>query len=405
MSKYRYVAKDSQGKEFRGVIEAKDKEQAQIKLNQLGLYNTFLQEIILASKLKFLLSFVQLRKPDLSLFAHQFSAMISAGLPLVKCLVILSSDAEDKTLKPVIDQVIFDIQNGLSLSGALAKHPRVFSNFFVNLVKSGEAAGILPAVLKRIAIHLEKETDLRHKVASAFAYPIVVGFVALGVISFLLIFIIPVFKNVYKSLKVNLPLPTLSLIWLSNLMIKYWWLVLLAIIAIFYGFQRIKEKNKKVSFFLDYLQFSMPIFGRLNRKLSTARFSRTLATMLASGVTLGRSLEVTEQVLDNRVSSAIIRALQKNINQGRTLTEVLEKQRLFSPLAVQMIATGEQSGTLEEMLSKTADFLDEEIDHSIKRLITRLEPLLTFILAILVGYIALAIYLPMFDIIRSLGKV
>jgi len=403
MPKYKYIAQDSQGKEFGGIIEAKDKDEAQVKLNQLGLYSALLGEIIPARKFRFPIPGGGIKKIDLALFARQFSAMISAGLPLVKCLSVLSSEIENKTLKASIDKVIFDIQNGLSLSSALAKHPRIFSNFFISMVKAGETAGILPEVLKRIATHLEKEVELRQKVASAFAYPTIVLFVAIGAVTFLLIFIVPVFEKVYQSLKLNLPLPTLFLIKLSNFMVKYWWLVLVLGIVFIYGFKRTKAKNKKLIFWLDYFKLWMPVFGKLNRKLSTTRFSRTLAAMLASGITLGRSLEVTEEVLDNRVSSAVIRALQRNINQGKTLTEVLEKQRLFSPLAVQMIATGEQSGTLEEMLNKTADFLDEEVDHIIKRLIIRLEPLLTFILAILVGYIALAIYLPMFDIMHSLG--
>jgi type IV pilus assembly protein PilC len=403
MPKYRYIAKDSQGKEFRGVVESKDKDEAVLKLNQLGLYIIFLEESTFIRKFKLPFPARGIKKIDLALFTRQFSAMISAGLPLVKCLRVLSQEIENPALKSAIDKIIFDIQNGLSLSSALAKHPRIFANFFVSMVKSGETAGILPGVLKRIAVHLEKEVDLRQKIASAFAYPTVVLFVATGVVSFLLIFIVPVFEKVYKGLKLDLPFPTLFLIYLSKFMIKYWWLLLVIIAAVIYGFKRIKEKNKRASFLLDYSKFWMPIFGKLNRKIATSRFSRSLAAMLSSGVTLGRSLEVTEEALDNQVSSLLIRALQKNISQGRTLTEVLQKQRLFSPLAVQMIATGEESGTLGEMLSRTADFLDEEIDYTIKRLITRLEPLLTLILAILVGYIALAIYLPMFDIMRSVS--
>lgn len=403
MPKYRYIAKDSQAKEFRSIVEAKDKNEAKVKLNQLGLYNVFLEEIALARKFRLPIPARGIKKIDLALFTHQFSAMISAGLPLVKCLSVLSQEIENPNLKSAIDKVIFDIQSGLSLSLALSKHPRIFSNFFVSMVKSGETAGILPEVLKRVAQHLEKEVDLRQKITSAFTYPTIVLFVAGGVVTFLLIFIVPVFQNVYRGLRLNLPLPTLFLIHLSNFMVKYWWLLLVLIVASIFGFKRIKEKNKRASFLLDYFRFWMPIFGKLNRKITTARFSRNLAAMLASGVTLGRSLEVTEEALGNQVSTTLIRALQRNISQGRTLTEVLEKQRLFSPLAVQMIATGEESGTLEQMLNKTADFLDDEIDHIIKRLVTRLEPLLTFVLAVIVGYIALSIYLPMFDIIGRIG--
>lgn len=365
--------------------------------------NIYLREFIRLIKLKFSSSFSTVSKSDLVLFTRQFSAMISAGLPLVKSLLIISSEIENSVLKAALDKVILDLQSGLSFSDALAKHPRIFSNFFVSLVKSGEAAGILPDVLKRIANQLEKESELRQKVTSSFTYPIVVGVVACAVVTFLLIFIVPVFKNVYRGLKVDLPLPTLFLIYLSNFMVKCWWLILLAIIAGIFGFKIIKERNKKVSSFLDYLQFRMPVFGRLNRKIVTTRFCRNLAAMLASGITLNRALEVVDKVLNNRLTSSVIWVMQRNINQGKTLTEVLQKQKIFSPIAVQMIATGEQSGTLEEMLNKTADFLDVEIDHIVKRLIVKLEPVLTIILAIVVGYIALAIYLPMFDIIRSIS--
>ena len=403
MAKYSYIAKDSRGKEFRGIIESGDKEEAKLKLNQLGLYDIFLQDVNKARHFKFSLAFLNFQRTDLALFAHQFSAMISAGLPLVKCLSVLSRDNEDLKFKAILEQVIFDIQNGLSLSSALAKNPKIFSNFFVSLVKSGETAGILPQVLKRIALHLEKEADLKHKVVSALSYPVIVGVVAIAVVGFLMVFIIPVFKKVYDGLRVTLPLPTLFLIYISNFMVKYWWVLLLAAIAVFYGFKKLRAKNPRFGFLWDYFKLWIPLFGKLNRKIYTTRFIRTLSAMLSSGVTLGRSLEISDEVLDNRVSSSVIRALQRNINQGKSLTEVLEKQKLFSPLAVQMIATGEQSGTLEEMLNKTADFLDEDIDHAIKRMMVRLEPALTFAMAILVGYIALAIYLPMFDIFRNLG--
>jgi len=326
----------------------------------------FLKDSPLFKKLKKIgLSFDRISKVDLAIFAHQFSAMIGAGLPLIKCLLVLSKDTENKKLKKVIEKVVYDIERGLSLSGALEKHPQVFSNFFVNMIRSGETAGILPTVLKRLADHLEKEEDLNQKVVSAFAYPAVVGLVAVVVISFLLIYIVPVFKNIYKTLKINLPLPTLLLINLSNSMVKYAWLYILLIIGIFYGFRRLK-KNKKMVFLLDYFSFFMPVFGRLNRKIATARFTRTLASMLSSGVPLNRSLDASNDVINNSVASAVIRALKNSIGQGRGLNEVLQKQKIFLPMAVQMIATGEESGTLDMMLNKVADFLDEDILLALK---------------------------------------
>lgn len=362
----------------------------------------FLKNLTLFKKLK-INFFSKVNKVDLAIFTHQFSAMIEAGLPLSKCLLVLSNETENQALKKVTIQIIYDIKSGTSLSDAFLKHPQVFSNFFINMVKSGEVAGILPAVLKRLSVHLEKEEDLRQKVSSAFAYPAVVGFVALGVIIFLLVFIVPVFGNVYKSLKLSLPMPTQLLIIASNFMVKYAWLLVILGGAVFYICARLM-RNQKAGFLWDHFKFFMPVFGRLNRKVATARFARTLSSMISGGVPLIRSLDISQEAVNNRAAFRVIRALKNSASQGRTLGEVLQKQNIFPPLAVQMITTGEESGTLDAMLNKVADFLDDEIDHNIKRLVTRLEPALTFLLAALVGYIAISIYLPMFDILRSISR-
>ncbi len=336
------------------------------------------------------------------MFTHQFAAMIDAGLPLTKSLSVILNEVENIKLKQVLARIIYDIKSGVSLSDAFAKHPKIFSYFFINMIKSGEAAGILPSVLKRLAQHLDKEQELRQKVSSAFAYPVVVSFVAAAVVFFLLIFIIPVFKNVYKSLRISLPLPTLFLINMSSFMVKYWWILLLLLVASFFIFKKI-SKRKKVIFFIDHFKLFMPVFGKINRKIATARFTRTLASMIAGGVPLIVSLDVSKEAVNNRVALAVIRALKNNVSKGGRLSEILEKQNIFPPLAVQMISTGEESGTLDKMLNKTADFLDEEIDVNLRRLVIKLEPSLTFFLAALVGYIAISIYLPMFDIIRGLS--
>ncbi|MEW6101773.1 MAG: type II secretion system F family protein [Candidatus Omnitrophota bacterium] len=400
MPNFLYVATDSKSKETKGSIEAKDALEAKTRLRQSGLClisikkeNTVFEQ----------LGWANVRNADLAIFSHQFSVMISSGIPLIRALKALGEETANRKLRAILQKVRLDVENGASLSSSLVKHPKIFSNFFITLVKSGEASGTLPLVLNRLASYLEKEEDLRRKVRSAFAYPVIVGIVAFGVMAFLLIFIVPVFKSVYKSLKVGLPGPTVFLIALSNIFVKFWWLVLL-VIALIYCVIRIARNNAVFGLGIDRIKLGLPLFGPLISKVAISRFVRTLATMIGSGLTLNSSLLVLKDIVGNRVIVNSLEGMRKDINQGLSISDSLKDKKFFPPIVVQMLSVGEESGNLNSMLDKCADFLDEEIDTVIKGLIVKIEPTLTFFLAVLVGFIAMAIYLPMFDLIRQISR-
>lgn len=400
MANFNYLAQDGQNKQIRGALEAKNIAEAKTKLRQSGFYIIWIRQ---EGRFFEKFSFVRIKNLDVAVFSHQFSVMISSGIPLIRALKAMADEASNKSFAAIINKIRFDVENGASLSDALLRHPKIFSNFFINLIKAGEAGGILPTVLNRLANHLEKEEDLRRKIASSFAYTLIVGIVAVGVVAFLLIFIVPVFRSVYNSLKIQLPGPTLALIYLSNIATKFWWLVLLLAGLSSYAYKMLK-RNVQFSLSLDKLKLNLPMLGQLNRKLAVSRFVRTFSTLISSGVSLGQSLLIVREIVDNRYIAGTIDAMQKDITKGASLTESLKGYNIFPPMVLQMMSAGEESGRLEAMLDKCADFLDEDIDSILKSLVVKIEPILTFFLAGFVGFIALAMYLPMFDLIRQLGK-
>lgn len=400
MAQFNYLAQDAQNKQVKGSLEAKDILEAKVKLRQMNLYIISVRR---ENNLVERLGLSRVKNLDLAIFSHQFAVMISSGIPLLKALRALTEETSNRRFRLIISKIRTDVENGISLSDALLKHPKVFSNFFISLIKTGEAAGILPEVLNKLADYLEKQEELRRKVVSSFAYPAIVTVVAVGVVSFLLIFIVPVFRSVYKTLKINLPGPTVALISLSNIFVKFWWLIILVIGIVYYAFLRL-NRDKKFGLAIDRVKLHLPMFGQLSRKVAVSRFVRTLSTLIGSGVALNQSLNIIREIVENRVIVNTIESIQKDINQGSSMADSLKLQPIFPPIVIQMISAGEESGKLETMMDKCADFLDEDIDTLIKSLVVKLEPTLTFFLAVLVGFIALAIYLPMFDLIRQVSR-
>ncbi len=399
MPNFTYLATDSKNKVLKGILEAADISEVKQKLKQKGLLVVRIKKAGLSLGE---ITFERISGQDLAVFSHQFSVMISSGIPLIRALRAISEEAVNKKLRSVIDKIRFDVENGASLSAAFSKHPKVFSNFFVSLIKSGEASGTLPHVLDRVAGHLEKEEELKRKIASSFAYPAIVAFVALGVVTFLLIFIVPIFAKVYKTLRIDLPGPTLLLVTLSNFFVKFWWLILLLIGLLVYIYI-MTRRNAKLGFFWDAWKLKLPVFGQISSKVAVSRFVHNLSTMLGSGVTLSQSLVITKEVVGNRVVANIMDSVYNDINKGMHLSEYLKARKFFPPTVVQMISAGEESGHLGKMMDKCAEFLDENIDALIKSLIVKIEPMLTFLLAAVVGFIALSIYLPMFDLIKHIS--
>ena len=398
---FAYKVKDDKGKEYQGYVDASTKKDAIQKLNQAGFYLTSIQKARL-NKFQFL-GAKKVTKADLTLFARQFASMINAGIPLVKALYAVSEETENITLKKILNEIRSEVESGHGVSDAMVKHPDVFSPFFISLIKTGETAGLLDKMLERLAIYLEKEEDLSRKVKTAFMYPIIVMTVALTVVTYLLIFVVPVFQSVYKSMHVNLPGPTIALIAMSKFVRFYWWIIAGALVIILATYIQL-SRMAKGQVIIDKFKLSMPVFGRLNKKVAVSRFIRSFAAMFASGIHISKALEVSAATADNKVISGLIEEMERSINRGENITKPLKRNKIFPSTVIQMISAGEESGALDTMLEKSADFLDQDVDVIIKRMVIKIEPLLTFMLAFVVGFIALAIYLPMFDVIRQITK-
>lgn len=343
------------------------------------------------------------RTDDIIIFTERFSAMINAGLPIVRSLSALSQQTEDQTLKKIIYSIRLDLEGGETLSDALKKHPKVFSNLYINLVKAGETGGIMAEVLQKMAEYLNKEQQLRQGIRRAFAYPVIVLCAAALVVSFLVIFIVPVFMKAYSKMGLNLPIPTIALSRISIFIGHYWWLILGVIILAIWGYKQV-QKIDKARLIIDGFKLDIPIFGNLTRKVSVSRFVRTFGLLVASGVPIVQSLSTVRETSGNMVMSGIIDRVREAINRGKTITEPLSLERIIPPMIVQMVSAGEETGTIDVMLAKSSDFLDRDVDNTIQKLVIRLEPMLTVFLAIIVGFIALAIYLPIFDLVTMIAK-
>jgi type IV pilus assembly protein PilC len=338
----------------------------------------------------------------IAIFTRQFSVMIDAGLPLVQCLEILGSQQEHKTFKRVLIQIRQDVESGSNLADSMRKHPKVFSDLYTNMVAAGEAGGILDTILQRLAAYIEKAVKLNAQVKSAMIYPVAVISIAAIVVAVILWKVIPVFAALFESLGAELPMPTRIVIALSNAIADYWWLMLILIVSAWFATKKYHEtyKGKRV---IDGLLLKMPVLGILLRKIAVARFCRTLATLTSSGVPILDGLQITARTAGNSVVEDAIMATRKSVEEGKTISEPLGDTEVFPPMVVQMIAVGEQTGALDTMLSKIADFYEEEVDVAVAGLMKLLEPILIAFLGVAIGGIVIAMYLPMFTLIGQIG--
>jgi len=399
VAQFEYVIEDKAKKRYRGNIEADNETSATEKLKEMG-FSVFLLK---KKHQKFSFFGSRIKIEDLMIFTERLSVMISAGLPLTRSLQAISNQIENDNLKKVLNTIRFDLESGGTFSGALANHPQIFSTLYVNLVKAGEEGGIIDVVLQRISDYLNKNYNLSYNIKKAFSYPAIVLFVAGIVVSFLMVFIVPVFSKSYALMNLTLPIPTILLINISNFIKKFWVIIILLLFLLFLLFQ-IGKKSKPIKNIFDLCALKTPVLGRLVIKIEVSRFIRTLGMLIASGVGLIEALEVSKEVIDNSLIIKVVSDIQKEVKDGGNLTYSLSKEKIFEPMVVQMIASGEESGTLDKMLKKTADFLERELEMMLQKLVIRLEPILTFSLALIVGFIALAIYLPMFDLISAINK-
>ena len=400
MPTYNWVGKTRDGLSKKGVIVAEGVEAAMATLRAQAITPTTVKPKPkdLSEIFPFLQKGVSIR--DLVIFTRQFATMIDAGLPLVQCLDILGTQQENPTFKKVIMQIKGDVESGSTFSDALGKHPKVFDRLYVNLVAAGEVGGILDTILSRLAAYLEKADKLRRKVKGALTYPAAVTVIAIVVVVVMLTKVIPVFEKMFKDFGGTLPAPTQMVIGVSHWLQAYILYLIIAVGLAGYGLKRWygTEKGRAI---MDALFLKSPIFGSLLQKVAVARFSRTLSTMLSSGVPILDALEIVARTAGNVVVEKEILMTKASIAEGKTIAEPLTGSKVFPGMVVQMISVGEQTGAMDAMLSKIADFYDDEVDTAVDALTSLLEPLLMVGLGGTIGCLLVAMYLPIFKIAEN----
>ena len=398
MPVYEYTAKNAAtGQILKGSFEAATRDDLLGHLRKNRLVLVTMREAQKEFKINLPGSGIGTR--DVVIFTRQFATMINSGLPLVQSLNILAQQTENPKLKDITRAVVFDVEAGNTLADAFSKHPAAFSQLYVNMVAAGEAGGILDTILLRLATFLEKNDKLIRKVKSAMIYPGVIMSVAAGAIAILLIFVIPVFKTMFTDAGVALPAPTRLVIWLSEFLETFWWAVLVGIGLVVFAVKKYYDTSggkRRVDGFL----LAMPVLGDVLRKSAVARFTRTLGTLISSGVSILDGLEITAKTAGNTVIQDAIMASRASIAGGDTIAAPLEKSGVFPPMVISMIAVGEQTGGLDEMLAKIADFYDDEVDVAVSGLLSMLEPMMILFLGVIVGGMIVAMYLPIFSMME-----
>jgi type IV pilus assembly protein PilC len=344
----------------------------------------------------------KVNRKRIAIFTRQFSVMLDAGLPLVQCLEILGGQEENKTFAGIINDVRSDVESGMSIADSMRKHPKAFDNLFTNMVAAGEAGGILDIILQRLSTYIEKIVKLNSQVKSAMIYPVAVIVIAALVVFIILWKVIPVFAQLFAGLGGEMPFLTRMVIGASNFVARYFIFILLVLAAGFFAVNRYHEtyRGRRV---LDGLLLKVPVLGMLLRKIAVARFCRTLSTLTASGVPILDGLEITAKTAGNAIIEDAVMAVRKSVEEGKTISEPLAETKVFPAMVVQMINVGEQTGALDQMLSKIADFYEEEVDTAVAGMMKLIEPLMIAILGVVIGTIVAAMYLPLYSILTKIG--
>jgi type IV pilus assembly protein PilC len=403
MAYFIFVARDKAGKQSRGNMEAMDQQAAMRKLRDSGMMIVTIREA--KKPLSFSKGFGggifqrQVKLKDLAVFSKQFSAMIDSGIDVLRSLKILSRQAGTAEFRDIIEKVHDDVSEGLTLSQAMEKHSNAFPRLYVSLIKASEESGALDVVLTRLASSLESELNLRNQVSAGLKYPQTVASFALIILTVMMIFVVPAFKDMFSSLGGKLPKMTQILLGIAVFMKKGWWVIALAYIGFPFALRAINE-TKGGRLALDKMKLRLPVFGLLNQKIIVARFTRNLATMLANGIPILRALEITDEAAGNVVYEIAIRRIRDSVKEGQSISGPMEDSKLFPPMVSAMVAVGEESGDLDGMLSKVADFYDSDIDAMVKVLTSLLEPLMIGVLGGLVGFIVISLFLPLFELIK-----
>jgi len=403
MPKFNWEGKTKAGALQKGVMEAANESMVESQLKKYGFSNITIKGEKAGFKIPgFGGGGAKVDTKDLVVFTRQFATMIDSGLPLVQCLDILASQQLNKSFKAALYAIKEAVESGSTFADALGKHPRIFDQLYVNLIAAGEVGGILDTILNRLAAYIEKALKLKKQVKGAMVYPATIISIAVVVIGVILVFVIPTFAKMFADFGGTLPMPTLIVISISNFLQKY----ILVIIAVFYGIKVAIGKyyatpsGRKL---MDTLFLKLPVVGVLIRKVSVAKFTRTLGTMISSGVPIMDGLEIVAKTAGNKVVEEAIYKVRQAISEGKTMADPLAESGVFPPMVVQMIAVGEATGAMDSMLNKVADFYDDEVDDAVGNLTAMMEPLLMLFLGVTVGGLVVAMYLPIFKLAGAVG--
>lgn len=405
MAKFAYKATNKQGKEVFGIVEAESHALAIQDVRSLGMYPTNIREARKKDERKALrqregigeIYFGGVKWKQVVIMTRQLATLIDAGLPLLRSLNILTSQQKPSKLKDILREVCADVQSGSTLSEALAKHPKAFDRLFVNMVRAGEVGGMLEAVLNRLATFMEKRMALKRKVKSALVYPVFVVLAATGIVTFLLIKVVPVFAEIFADFGSALPKPTQFLVDVADTVKLRWWLVL-TVISAFAISVKILSKIHFVKRILDRISLKTPLIGDLVTKVAVARFARTLGTLLTSGVPILQALRITRETIANEIIQNAIQKVHDSIKEGETIAGPLDEAKVFPAMVVNMIDVGEETGNLDAMLTKVADIYDAEVEAAVEAMLALMEPAIIIILGGIIGFIVVALYLPIFTL-------
>jgi type IV pilus assembly protein PilC len=397
---FSYRVRDRNGKIVAGTLEADSQGAVAAKLRQMGYAPIQITEAKAGLKTELSMpGFDRIKLKDLAVFSRQFATMINSGLSLLRALTILAEQTENKKLAGVVGQVRTEVEQGAALSAALGRHPKVFSRLYVSMVKAGEVGGFLDKVLLDLASSIEKEVELRGKVRSAMTYPVVVFVLVILIVTAMLLFIVPTFEKLYAQLHGELPWLTQLLINVSKGMRIIAPVGLVAIIGGSFAYKRAKQ-TERGGLVIDTGKLRAPVFGSLVQKTALSRFSRTFATLLGAGVPILQALEIVSETVGNEVVSRAIKDVQDSVREGESLAGPLAKHAVFPPMVVQMLAVGEETGAIDTMLGKVADFYDQEVEAAVESITSLIEPLLIVVMGGTVGVMVIALYMPMFNIIN-----
>ena len=399
MPAFAWKGKNRLGEVQEGLIVSDTKDAASVTLKRNGIQIISIK----AQQSAGTKGFGKVKAKDLAIFTRQFSVMIDAGLPLVQCLEILGAQQEDKGFQKIIAAVRQDVEQGATLQTALSKHPKAFNDLYVNMVGAGEAGGILDVILQRLSGYIEKAVKLTGKVKSAMIYPIAVISIALIVVVIIMVKVIPVFSAMYEGLGSTLPLPTRICIGISNVLIRYSYVVIAFSVLIYFGTrQYYRTVNGKLQ--IDGLMLKIPVLGDILLKVAVARFCRTLGTLISSGVPILEGMDITARTSGNQVVQNAILKSKEAVEQGRNIATPLAETKIFPPMVVQMVGVGEATGALDAMLSKVADFYEDEVDNAVAGMTSLMEPVMIAMLGGIIGFIVVAMYMPIFQLANVVGK-